>query len=105
MWGGTMIFISDTLNLDWKVVVQKEPRGCRAVNEVEDVVIGMQALDEELVTQSSMSQQLFHANMEIEDDEVGVTQVEQVVATTTQAKATYNSNDDLQETQPFINNP
>jgi hypothetical protein len=36
----------------------------------------MQALDEELVTQSSMSQQLFLVNMEIERDEVGVAQVE-----------------------------
>jgi hypothetical protein len=33
----------------------------------------MQALDEELATQFSMSQQLFHANMEIEGDEVGNT--------------------------------
>ncbi len=71
-----MFFISDTLNLDWKVVVQKELQGFRVINEVEDVVLGMQVLDEELVTQSSMSQQLFHANMEIEGDEVGVTQVE-----------------------------
>jgi hypothetical protein len=64
----------------------------------------MQALDEELVTQFSMNQQLFHANMEIEGDEVGVTQVEQAGAKATQVKATYNSNDDLQETQAFINN-
>jgi hypothetical protein len=71
-----VFFISDTLNLDWKVVVQKELQGFRVINEVEDVVLGMQVLDEELVTQSSMSQQLFHANMEIEGDEVGVTQVE-----------------------------
>ncbi len=65
----------------------------------------MQALDEELVTQSSMSQQLFLVNMEIEGDEVGVAQVEQTTAKATQAKTTYNSNDDLQETQAFINNP
>jgi len=90
-----VFFIFDTLNLDWKVVVQKELQGCRVINEVEDVVFGMQALDEKLVTQSSMSQQFFHANMEIEGDEVGVTQVEQAVAEVTQAKATYNSNDDL----------
>jgi hypothetical protein len=74
------------------------------INEVEDV-LKMQALDEELVTQSSMSQQLFHANMEIEGDEIGVTQVEQAVVEATQVEATYNSNDDLQETQAFINNP
>jgi hypothetical protein len=41
------------------------------IHEVEDV-IGMQALDEELVTQSSMSQQLFPINIGIEGDEVGV---------------------------------
>ncbi len=74
------------------------------IHEVEDV-LGMQALDEELVTQSSMSQQLFLANMEIEGDEVGVAQVEQATAEAAQAEATYNSNDDLQETQGFINNP
>jgi hypothetical protein len=95
MWEDRCFFIFDTLNLDWKVVVQKELQGCRVINEVEDVVLGMQALDEELVTQSSMSQQLFHANTEIEGDEVGVTQVEQTIAEATQAKATYNSNDDL----------
>jgi hypothetical protein len=44
MWGGHVFFISDTLNLDWKVVVQKEPQGCRVINEVEEVVLGMQAL-------------------------------------------------------------
>jgi len=74
------------------------------IHEVEDV-LGMQALDEELVTQSSMSQQLFLSNMEIEGDEVGVAQVEQATAEATQAEATYNSDDDLQETQGFINNP
>jgi hypothetical protein len=31
--------------------------------------------------------------------------VEQTTAKATQAKTTYNSNDDLQETQAFINNP
>jgi hypothetical protein len=61
-------------------------------------------LDEELVTQFSMSQQLFQANMEIKGDEVGVTQVEQAGAEATQAKTTYNLDDDLQETQAFINN-
>ncbi len=99
-----MFFISDTLNPDWKVAIQKEPRACRVIHEVEDV-LGMQALDEELVAQSSMNQQLFLANMEIEGDEVGVAQVEQATAEAAQAKATYNSNDDLQETQGFINNP
>jgi hypothetical protein len=74
------------------------------IHEVEDV-LGMQALDEELVTQSSMSQQLFPANMEIKGDEIGVAQVEQATAEATQVEATYNSNDDLQETQAFINNP
>jgi hypothetical protein len=98
MWEDRCFFISDTLNLDWKVVVQKELQGCRVINEVEDVVLGMQALDEELVTQSSMSQQLFPANMEIEGDEVGVAQVEQATAEAAQAEATYNSDDDLQET-------
>jgi len=67
------------------------------IHEVEDV-LGMQALDEELVTQSSMSQQLFPANMEIEGDEVGVTQVEQAIVEAAQVEATYNSDDDLQET-------
>jgi hypothetical protein len=66
------------------------------IHEVEDV-LGMQALDEELVTQSSMSQQFFHANMEIEGDEVGVAQVEQATAEAAQAEATYNSDDDLQK--------
>jgi hypothetical protein len=98
-----VFFISDTLNPDWKVVVQKEPRAYRVTHEVEDV-IGMQALDEELVTQSSTSQQLFPANMEIEGDEVGVAQVEQAAVEVAQAEATYNSDDDLQETQAFINN-
>jgi hypothetical protein len=74
------------------------------IHEVEDV-LGMQALDEELVTQSSMSQQLFHVNMEIEGDEVGVTQVEQATTEAAQAEATNNLNDDLQKTQGFINNP
>ncbi len=74
------------------------------IHEVEDVR-GMQALDEELVTQSSMNQQLFPANMEIEGDEIGVAQVEQATVEAAQAEATYNSNDDLQETQGFINNP
>jgi len=31
--------------------------------------------------------------------------VEQATTKATQAEATYNSNDDLQETQAFINNP
>jgi hypothetical protein len=74
------------------------------IHEVEDV-LGMQALDEELVTQSSMSQQLFLANMEIEGDEVGVAQVEQAIIEVAQYETTYNSNDDLQKTQGFINNP
>jgi hypothetical protein len=43
--------------------------------------------------------------MEIEGDEVGVAQVEQAIAKAAQAEATYNSDDDLQETQAFINNP
>jgi hypothetical protein len=73
------------------------------MHEVEDV-LGMQALDEELVTQSSMSQQLFPTNMEIEGDEVGVAEVEQTTTEAAQAEATYNSDDDLQETQAFINN-
>jgi hypothetical protein len=46
------------------------------IHEVEDVVLGMQALDEELVTQSCMSQQLFPANTKIDGDEVGVAQGE-----------------------------
>jgi len=54
------------------------------IHEVEDV-LRMQALDEKLVTQSSMSQQLFPTNMEIEGDEVGVAQVEQAIAEATQA--------------------
>jgi len=99
-----VFFISNTLNPDWKVDIQKELRACRVIHEVEDV-LGMQALDEELVTQSSMSQQLFPVNMEIEGDEVGVAQVEQVTTEVAQAKTTYNSDDDLQETQGFINNP
>jgi hypothetical protein len=74
------------------------------IHEVEDV-LRMQVLDEKLVTQSSMSQQLFLANMEIEGDEVGVAQVEQATAEAAQAKATYNSDDDLQEIEGFINNP
>ncbi len=74
------------------------------IHEVEDV-LGVQALDEELVTQYSMNQQLFPANMEIEGDEVGVAQVEQATVEAAQAEATYNSYDDLQETQAFINNP
>ncbi len=92
-----VFFISDTLNPDWKVAIQKEPRACRVIHEVEDV-LGMQALDEKLVTQSSMSQQLFPANMEIEGDEVGVAQVEQATVEAAQAEATYSSDDDLQET-------
>jgi hypothetical protein len=60
------------------------------IHEVEDVVLGMQALDEELVTQSSMSQQLFPANTKIEGDEVGVAQGEQATTETAQAEATYN---------------
>jgi len=70
-----VFLISNTLNPDWKVTIQKEPYACRVIHEVENV-LGMQALDEELVTQSSMSQQLFPINMEIEGDEVGVAQVE-----------------------------
>jgi hypothetical protein len=66
-----VFFISDRLSPDWKVVVQKEPQACRVIHEVEDV-LGMQALDEELVTESSMNQQLFPTNMEIKGDEVGV---------------------------------
>jgi len=99
-----VFFIFDTLNPNWKVAIQKELWAYRVIHEVEDV-LGMQALDEELVTQSSMSQQLFPANMEIEGDEIGVAQVEQATVEAAQAKATYNSNDDLQETQGFINNP
>jgi hypothetical protein len=64
-----VFFISDTLKPDQKVVVQKELQACRVMHEVENV-LGMQALDEKLVTQSSMSQQLFPTNMEIEGDEV-----------------------------------
>jgi len=52
-----------------------------------------------------MSQQLFPANMEIEGDEVGVAQMEQATTEAAQAEATNNSNDDLQETQAFLNNP
>ncbi len=55
---------------------QKGAASLRGDTWIEDVVLGMQALDEELVTQSSMSQQLFLVNMEIERDEVGVAQVE-----------------------------
>jgi len=44
-----VFFISNTLNPNWKVVLQKEPRACRVIHEVENV-IGMQALDEKLVT-------------------------------------------------------
>jgi hypothetical protein len=50
-----------------------------------------------------MSQQLFPANMEIEGDEVGVAQVEQATTEAAQVETTYNSDDDLQETQAFIN--
>ncbi len=74
------------------------------IHEVEDV-LGMQVLDEDLVTQSSMSQQLFPTNMEIEGGEIGVAQVEQATVEAAQAEATYNPYDDLQETQAFINNP
>jgi hypothetical protein len=85
----------DTLNPNWKVVVQKELQAYRVIHEVEDVVLGMQALGEELVTQSSMNQQLFPANMEIEGEEAGVKQVEQTIANITQVEATYNLDDDL----------
>jgi hypothetical protein len=47
-------FIFDTLNPNWKVVVQKELQACKVIYEVEDVVLRLQALDEKLVTQSSM---------------------------------------------------
>jgi hypothetical protein len=45
--------IFDTSNPNWKVVVQKEPQACRVIHEVEGV-LGMQTLDEKLVTQFSM---------------------------------------------------
>jgi len=99
-----VFFFFDSLNPNWKVVVQKEFRAYKVIHEVEDVVLGMQALDEELVTQSSMNQQLFLANMEIKGDEVGVAQEEQATNEAAQVEATYNSNDDLQKTQTFINN-
>ncbi len=46
------------------------------IHEVEDVILIMQALDEELVTQSSMNQKLILVNVEIKGDEVGVAQME-----------------------------
>jgi hypothetical protein len=98
-----VFLIFDTLNLKWKVIVQKEAQACKVIHEVEDVVLGMQALDEELVTQSSMNQKLFPTNMETKGDEVGVAQVEQATNEAAQVEATYNSEDDLQKTQAFIN--
>jgi len=74
------------------------------IHEVEDVILRMQALDEELVTQSSMNKKLILVNVEIKGDEVGVAQVEQATNEAAQAEATYNSYDDLQKTQAFINN-
>jgi len=46
-------FTFDTSNPNWKVVVQKELQACRVIHEVEGV-LGMQTLDEKLVTQFSM---------------------------------------------------
>ncbi len=45
-----MFFFSNILYPYWKVIVQKEPQACRVIHEVEDVVIGMQTLDDKLVT-------------------------------------------------------
>ncbi len=72
----SVFFIFDTLNIDWKLIVQKEPWACKVIHEVEDVILIMQALDEELVTQSSMNQKLILVNVEIKGDEVGVAQME-----------------------------
>jgi hypothetical protein len=40
---------------------------------------------------------VFHVNGQVKGDKVGVAVVEQVAAQTTQAKATYISDDDLKE--------
>lgn len=65
----------------------------------------MQDPKAELVAQSSMSEHVFHASTKIEGDKIGVAEVQQTTAEATPAKATYNSDDHLHETQTFTSNP
>ncbi len=60
--------------------------------------LGLHALDEELVAQQSTSDLVFHVNVQVQGDEVGVVAMEQVVAEAAQGETTYNSKNDLEET-------
>jgi hypothetical protein len=103
--GGQVFLFPDTLNPNWKVVIQKEPQTCRVMHEDEDLVLHMQDLEEELVAQSSMSEHMFHASTKIEGDKISVAKVQQAATEATQAEATYNFDDDLEETKTFTSNP
>jgi hypothetical protein len=85
------------MNLEWKVIIQKEPQAHRVTHEVEKLFLGLYASKEALVTQQSTSDQGFHVDRQVQGDEVGVTTLEQVATQVAQAEATYNSNDDLEE--------
>jgi hypothetical protein len=73
------------MNPEWKIIIQKKPRACKMIHEVEKPLLRLHALEEELVAQQSTSDQVFLVNGQVEGDEVGVIVVEQVVAQATQA--------------------
>jgi hypothetical protein len=75
------------------------------IHEIEEPLLGLHALEEELVTQQSTSDQVFHVNGQVQGDEVGVAAVEQVVAQVAQAKETYNFDDDLEEMTNMLIDP
>ncbi len=60
-----MFFIPDTMNPEWKVIIQKKPRACKMIHEVEEPLLGLHALEEELVEQQSISDQVFHVNGQV----------------------------------------
>jgi hypothetical protein len=39
------------MNPKWKIVIQKEPRARKVIQEVEESLLGLHVLEEELVTQ------------------------------------------------------
>ncbi len=60
-----MFFIHDTMNPEWKVVIQKELRSQRVIHEVEKPFLGLHAIEEKLVAQQSTRGQVFHVNGQV----------------------------------------
>jgi hypothetical protein len=88
-----VFFVADTLGTNWKVVIQKEPRSLRIVDEIEELNLGrsdLEGVQIDLATVARVDR--------MGGDEIDHVQVEHAMVEAAQAEAVYNSDDDLLET-------